>query len=330
MTDRPRLLFICGSLNQTTQMHQISRHLPDCEHAYTPYYLDGVLDWLRRLHLLEFTIAGYKLRRRCLDYLERHRLSLDEGGARGGYDLVVTCSDLVVPKNIRSRRVVLVQEGILDPPGLGLDLCRRFPSLPLWIAGTATTGLSRLYDRFCVASEGYRDYFVSHGAPPEKVVVTGIPNFDDCRRYADNDFPHRGYVLACTSDARETFKRDDRRSFIEAVVWIAKGRPLIFKLHPNENVRRATGEIRRHAPGALVFASGSAEAMIANCEVLVTQYSSTAFVGLALGKQVYSYFDTVTLRRLLPVQNASAAANIAAVCRDVLEGGAAAAEGRAA
>src|SRR5262247_260706 len=108
-------------------MHQIVRHLPEYEHAYTPYYVDGLLEGLRRLHLLEFTIVGYKLRRRCVDYLRRHRLPLDEHGARGGYDLVVTCSDLVMPRNIRDRRVVVVQEGILDPPGLPLDLCRRFP-----------------------------------------------------------------------------------------------------------------------------------------------------------------------------------------------------------
>jgi hypothetical protein len=60
--------------------------------------------------------------------------------------------------------------------------------------------------------------------------------------------------------------------------------------------------------------------MIANCDVLVTQYSSTVFVGLALGKECHSYFDLGELRRLLPLQNASAARNIAAVCRDVLAG----------
>ena len=58
--------------------------------------------------------------------------------------------------------------------------------------------------------------------------------------------------------------------------------------------------------------------MIANCDVLVTQYSSTAFVGLALGKEVHSYYGHDELLRLLPVQNGCAARNIAAVCREVL------------
>jgi hypothetical protein len=71
-------------------------------------------------------------------------------------------------------------------------------------------------------------------------------------------------------------------------------------------------------PGALVYADGSAEEMIANCDVLITQYSSTVFVGLALGKEIHSYFDLDQLKRLMPIQNHAAARNIAAVCGDVL------------
>jgi hypothetical protein len=266
----------------------------------------------------EFTVAGEKHVRRCLDYLERKRLPVDYRGRGGPYDLVVTCSDLVVQRVARRTRLVVVQEGILDPEGWKYRLWRRLPLLPRWIAGTATTGQSLAYDRFCVASEGYRDHFAARGVPPERITVTGIPNFDDCRRFLDNGFPHRGYVLVCTSDARETLKRDDRAAFLRRCVEIAAGRPLVFKLHPNENERRATREIRAVAPGAMVFARGSAEEMIANCAVLVTQYSSTVFVGLALGKECHSYFDLDTLRRLLPIQNGCAARNVADVCREVL------------
>ncbi len=314
----PRILFVCGSLNQTTQMHQIARELPGCEHAFTPYFCDAPLDWFRRAGLMEFTVAGRKLATRCLDYLRKEGLAVDERGRRGPYDLVLHCSDLVVPRVLRRSRVVLVQEGILDPEGWEYRLWRRLPLLPRWIAGTATTGLSRAYDRFCVASEGYREHFLSRGVPAAKLVVTGIPNFDDCRAYLDNDFPRRGYALVCTSDARETAKSDDRREFLHRALRLAGGRPLVFKLHPNEDVARATAEIHALVPGAPVFASGRAEHMIANCDVLITQYSSTVFVGLALGKECHSYWDEERLRRLLPVQNASAARLIARVCREVL------------
>jgi len=307
-------------MNQTTQMHQIAHELSEHEHAFTPYYCDGLLDWLHRAGFGQATVAGGKLVRRCLDYLEREELPVDHGGKDGPYDLVLTCSDLVVPRNTRGRRLVLVQEGILDPEGWEFRLWRRLPFLPRWIASTATTGLSLAYDRFCVASEGYRDHFVSRGVPADRITVTGMPNFDDCRRYLRNDFPHRGYVLVCTSDTRETLKRDDRPVFLRRCVEIAAGRPLIFKLHPNENEERATREIRRVAPEALVFARGSAEEMIANADVLVTQYSSTVFVGLALGKECHSYWDLDELRRLMPIQNGCAARNVAAACREVLAG----------
>jgi hypothetical protein len=314
------VLFICGSLNQTTQMHQIARELPEHEHAFTPYYCEGVSERLRRAGLAEFTVAGGKLAGRCLSYLWHEGLNVDYRALRGPYDLVVSCSDLVVQKSARATRLIVVQEGILDPEGPSYRIWRRLRFLPRWIAGTATTGLSLAYDRFCVASEGYRDHFVARGVPAERIAVTGIPNFDDCRRYLDNGSPHRGYVLVCTSDARETLKRDDRVAFLKRAIAIAAGRPLVFKLHPNEDAARATAEIHGMAPQALVYARGSTEEMIANCSVLVTQYSSTVFVGLALGKECHSNWDLDELRRLMPVQNGRAAANVAAVCRKVLAG----------
>lgn len=319
MRTRPRALFICGSLNQTTQMHAVSRALPECDARFTPFYGDAAVEAMRRLGLIEMSIGGNKRRGWCLEYLSDHDLAVDVNGREGDYDLVVHCTDLVVPQNIRGVPLVIVQEGILDPPGWLARVCKAAPWLPRALAGTSLTGLSGLFDRFCVASEGYRTFFESQGIDPHKLVVTGIPNFDDCRHYASNDFPHHGYVLVCTSDARETFKRDDRAGLVRRSLELAKGRQLVFKLHPNEDHPRATAEIHAIAPDALVLASGSAEEMIANAEVVVTQWSSTAFVALALGKEVHSNFPIEELRRLVPVQNGGRSAeNIARVCRELL------------
>jgi hypothetical protein len=316
---RKRIFFICGSMNQTTQLHQVSEHLREYEHSFSPYYCHGFDEILRRLGLMEFTIIGNKLAGRCRRYLQDHGLFIDYQGRNRPYDLVVTCSDVYVQKNIRGNEIVLVQEGITDPESIAFHLVKRFRFLPRWLAGTSATGLSDAYRAFCVASEGYRDFFIRKGVRPEKIVVTGIPNFDNCRRYCSNDFPYRHYVLVCTSPLREIFRGEDRKAFIQRAVAIASRRPLIFKLHPNENIERATREIHRHAPGAMVCATGSAEEMIANCDVLITRFSSTAFVGLALGKETYSDFNMDDMRRLTPVQNDSAALNIANVCRRVLE-----------
>ena len=316
---KKRIFFICGSMNQTTQMHQVSTHLGQYEHAFSPYYCDGLDEIFRRLGLMEFTIIGDKLASRCRTYLQDHHLAIDYQGKNRPYDLVVTCSDVYVQKNIRDHKIVLVQEGITDAESIWFRLVKRFRGLPRWLAGTSATGLSDAYRVFCVASEGYRDFFIRKGVRPEKIIVTGIPNFDNCQRYCSNDFPHRHYVLVCTSPLREIYQGEDREAFLQKAVKIADGRPLIFKLHPNENAQRAIREIHRSAPGAMVFTAGSAEEMIANCDVLITRFSSTAFVGIALGKETYSDFDMDQLRRLMPLQNNSAALNIANVCRRVLE-----------
>lgn len=317
-TTRQRILFICGSMNQTTQMHEIARHLTGYEQAFSPFYCDGIGEICRRLRLLEFTIIGDRLASRCRRYLEDHDLAIDDRGRNGPYDLVVTCSDVYVQRNIRASRIVLVQEGMTDPETRAFRLVTRFRFLPRWLAGTAATGLSGAYRSFCVASEGYRELFVRRGACPERIVVTGIPNFDRCREYRPTVFPHRHFVLVCTSPLREVFRGEDRKAFIARAIGIAAGRPLIFKLHPNENARRAIREIARQAPAASVFTTGSAEEMIASCDVLITRFSSTAFVGLALGKETYSDVDMDEMRRLMPVQNGAAASNIAEVCRGVL------------
>lgn len=317
---KKKILFICGSLNQTTQMHQIAKTLNEYEAWFTPYYSDGLEKFLYNARLAEMTVMGNKLANRCLDYLRHHQLPVDRGGTQHDYDLVVSCSDLVVQKNIRNKKIILVQEGMTDAETVAFHLVRALPFLPRWIAGTSTTGLSHAYHRFCVASEGYRDLFIRKGVAPDKIHVTGIPNFDHCERYHDNDFPYKNFVLVCTSDTRETFRYENRRKFIGNALKIAGGRQLIFKLHPNENVARATREINRWAPNALVYSAGSAEHMIANCAVLITRFSSTVYVGLALGKDVYSDYCVDHLKKLMPIQNnGTSALKIAGIIRHELE-----------
>jgi hypothetical protein len=131
--------------------------------------------------------------------------------------------------------------------------------------------------------------------------------------------PDRGYVLVCTSDLRETWRRDDRRAFLRQAQRIAAGRPLHFKFHPAEDASRAAREVRRVCAGAQIHQQKRTEELIANCDVLVTQFSSVAYVGLALGKEVHSYYDLAELKRLLPIQNGGrSAANIAHVSRELL------------
>jgi hypothetical protein len=317
-----KALFVCGSLNQTKMMHRVSQHLPQFDRYFTPYFCDGLGKLVQRSGALDFTVLGGRFLERTLRYLEEQGVALDLEGRDRRYDLVVTCSDLIVPRRIRDTKLVLVQEGMTDPENFAYHLVRTL-RLPRWMAQTSTTGLSDLYDIFCVASHGYKDLFVGKGVRPEKVRVTGIPNFDHCEAFRDNDFPHRDYVLVATSDMRETFKYENRRKFIEKAERIADGRPLVFKFHPNEDPHRAGREVERHAPGALYFSEGNTDHMIANCEALVTRYSSVVYVAAALGKEVHSDLSPEVLRHLLPLQNGGTSAqNIAKECLRLFEPGA--------
>lgn len=304
-------------MNQTTIMHQIALQMPESENYFTPYYADGYVGFLAKHNMLDFTILGGEFRKRTLEYLINNKLPIDIGGKNGDYDLVFTCSDLIIPKNILGSKIILVQEGMTDPENLAYRLVK-YLKFPRWLS-TAATGLSDKYDLFCVASENYKDFFIAKGINPKKLVVTGLPNFDNCLKYLDNDFPLKGYVLVATSDMRETFKYENRKKFINKAIEIAKGRQLIFKLHPNENIKRAVKEIKKYAPDAIIYDKMSAEVLIANCETLVTHYSSVVYVALALEKEVYSDFDVNELLRLLPIQNGGKSAhNIASVAKRLI------------
>ena len=318
---KKKVLYICGSINQTTQMHKISKELTEYDSYFTPYYSKGYwyIQLTRKVGLMDFSILGGQAKQNTLNYLKQNNLKLDDEGKQNDYDLVFTCSDMLIPKNIRDKKIILVQEGMTDPENWGYHLAKKF-NFPRWLGGTSTTGISNAYEIFCVASEGYKELFVSKGADPEKIIVTGIPNFDDCVQFLNNDFPHKRYVLVATSDMRETYKYENRKKFIEKVVEIAKGKRIIFKLHPNENYDRAIEEINKHAPGSLVFQKEKIDPMIANCDILITRFSSVVYIGLALGKEVYSDFDLDELKRLLPLQNgATSAKNIAMVARKTLD-----------
>ncbi len=314
------MLFIVGNHNTCTMLHRVAEELPECEAWFTPYYCNtlGLVDILRRLHLLEFAILGHDYRRLCLRYCAEHGLAVDLGGRRNRYDLVVTCSDVVVPANVAATPLIGVQEGMVDPPLFWYRMRRRLRWLPRWAAGTACTGLSGRYARYCLASDGYRDDFVARGAPAERLVVTGLPNFDDFRGHVRPGHWIEGHVLACTSDGRECLRRDNRRRFIEWCLEIAGDRPLAFKFHPNERMSRAVAEVQRWAPRARTITEGYGEELAANCAELVTEWSSLAYVGLALGKPTHSYRDLDRHRAMIPLQHGRGASNIAEVCRDVM------------
>jgi hypothetical protein len=320
---RKQILFIVGSPNQTSQMHQVAAQLPDYDCYFSQLYSKHIfIRHAVRAGMLDNTILGGEFRRKSDVYLDQHGLGNDYARSvyDNHYDMAVLCSDLYVPRDLRQLKTVWVQEGMTDPITSWAKWTRRLRLPAYWAANTAFNGSSNICDIYCAASDGYRQQFTRLGTEPARIFVTGIPNYDNAAAYLNNSFPHHGYVLAATSDIRETFRRDDRRVFIRQCVAIAAGRQLIFKLHPNEDKERGVREIREIAPEALIFTEGKTEHMIANCDELITQFSTVVYIGIALGKKVHSYFDVEKLKQLAPLQNGGqSAASIADLCRRYLE-----------
>ncbi len=315
-----KILFVCGSMNQTTQMHKISLELPEYEAYFSPFFATGFLGFLNRLKLVEYTILGGVVKRNAHNYIRENKLKLDYRGKRDDYDLVITSQDITFPSNLKKFKTILVQEGMTDPPDWRYHVTR-FLHLYRWCASTSMTGLSHQYDYFCVASEGFRKQFIERGISPNKIRVTGIPNFDNIvHEMKELKFEHKNFVLVATSDIRETLKYENRKKLIEYALKIANGRKLIFKLHPNENVKKRIAEIKKYAPDALVYHGVSIEPLLANCDVFITKFSSTLFPAFVLGKEVHCAIYNDELQKLVPIQNdGTSVKNIAVVAKELLE-----------
>ena len=323
---KKKALFLIGSPNQTTQMHQIARLLADeFEPYFSQLYYDG---WMRGFYAfllwsrgLERTVVSGHVKKKADAYLQKQGLKNDFENRvyKEQYDLIVCCSDIVVPWNLLARtKSVFVQEGMTDPLHWWARQVKRFTNFPILAIGTALNGMNNCCDLYCVASEGYAAHFRQIGVDAGKLVVTGIPNFDNMEKLRQNDFPHRGYVMVATTDMRETYRYDNRRAFFRAATRIAAGRPMLVKLHPNEKMDRAVAEAQAWCPpGTLIYTEGNTEAMIANAAELITQYSTVVYVALTLGIPAHSYFDLDDLKKKIPWQNGGTSAQrIANLCRE--------------
>jgi hypothetical protein len=315
---RKKILFITGSINQTSQMHQISSHLGDYDCWFSQVFPDSAFlkATMKLTPFANGTVLADHFRVRSESYLHQYGLQIDYMGNKNNYDLVMYCSDMVIADKFKQTKTIWVQEGMIDKrtPLTGVVKALGLP--PYFTGDTSLNGSTNVCDIYCAASEGYKDCFSKHGTDASKLIVTGIPNYDNHRQFLNNDFPFHNYVMVATTDMRETCRFENRRAFIKKAVKMAAGRPMLFKLHPNEKVDRAEAEIRKYSPaGTLIFHNGNTSHMIANCSELITQYSTVVYTGIALGKKVSSYFDVDDLKRLAPVQNGGTSAKkIARVC----------------
>lgn len=325
-TNRKNILCVVGSRNQTSQLHQVAQFL---ENEYNVYYTqifgEGMaFKAVAEMGVFDNTVLGRNssFTRASQEYIMNHQLKYDYRGNSKGidYDLALLSTDMIVPKNIRGIKTIWVQEGMIDPLNNKAKLVKKL-GLPSYTTGdTSLNGTSNIADIYCAMSNGYKDYFCSLGTQEQKILVTGVPNFDDIESLKKSQYSESGFVLVATSDIRELGGNDDRSVLIRKAVEVAKGRKIIFKPHPNENIERVSHEIKSIIPDATIITEPIIDTLIANCDVLITQYSSCVYIGLILGKIIYSYFPMEEIEAKKPLQTGGKSAEyIASIARDFLE-----------
>lgn len=323
MVNRKKILLLTGSMNQTTQMIGIAHQLQDYDCWFSQLFTDNALlnFLIDKTPLLDGTVISRPFRAAAELHLRAKNFKIDYRGKKNEYDLVIFCSDMLVPKRMLQQKTIWIQEGMIDKITWSSKLIKALKLPAVLCLNTSLNGTSNKCDVYCTGSEGYKAYITGMGTAPEKVVVTGIPNYDNAAQYLHNNFPHQDYVMVATSDIRETARAENRPQFIKDCVAIANGRQLLFKLHPNEQFDRAIKEIESIAPeNTLIFTEGNTNEMIANCAELITQYSTVVYTGISLGKKVHSWFDVADLMMMAPVQNnGNSTKHIADQCRSLLE-----------
>lgn len=323
---RKNIICFVGSLNQTKQLHQISKFLEDEYNVYfTQIFGEG---WFYRAiaesGIMDHSVFGLHstFTKVSREYIRDHGLKYDYRANSKGiyYDLALLSTDLIVPRMFRKMKSIWVQEGMIDPLRMKGILTKRL-RLPEFSTGdTSLNGTSNLMDISCCMSYGYKEYFTKWGTDKNKILVTGIPNFDNIATFNQVPYTESGYVLIATSDIRELGGNDNRIDLFKKCKDIANGRKIIYKPHPNENQARVIREARQVIPDIEVVTLPILDTLIAHCDTLITQWSSSVYVGLVLGKTVYSYFPIEELNAKKPIQNDGKSAEvIAAIAREFME-----------
>jgi hypothetical protein len=169
---KKKILFITGTMNQTTQMLQIAHELPEYDCWFSQIFADSPLInfVIKYTSLVNTTIISNHYKTQSEDFLREKGYQIDYSAALNQYDLVVYCSDLVIPDRLLRGKTLWVQEGMTDPYSLWSKVVRKLNLPPYLTGNTSLNGSSNVCDIYCAASEGYKDYFTMRGTEGVKFL----------------------------------------------------------------------------------------------------------------------------------------------------------------
>ena len=163
--------------------------------------------------------------------------------------------------------------------------------------------------RIAVFGEYFRELFVMHGIPAERIVVTGHPLMDEipvCNHDRETvrqvlGLPlDKAVVLLLTTATVEynLWRPSQRRSFMAHVLRACAEVPevqLVIKLHPREKVEEYHELIRDLGFEVPVYRDVDLHEVLGAADAAITTYSSTGLDALILGKPliVFDLFNKV-------------------------------------
>jgi len=316
---KKNILFIGSTVDQIKVMHTISDHLNPVHNCFfTPFYLDNVVSKLGLSRQLENIVFGKNYREDIFDYIQNNDLKLDECGESNHYDLVVTFSTLIIPKNIRNSRIVLLQDLMNEPRNFMAYFTKWF-KFSSYLNKPSSINLFERYDVVCVASPGYRKRFIRNGADPDKIALTGIPEFTTFPDTLPDDVLQRGVVHLVTLPLWGSLEKEYRKDLQMNLNWIADGRPIYFKLLPTDQPIIATRKIKNTLLNVRVFTGSRNHLKNIYERGLISKRTACLFTASVIGDKLHIFADAEVLRHLKPYQNSTASAEkIANVCKNLM------------
>jgi glycosyltransferase involved in cell wall biosynthesis len=254
----------------------------------------------------------YRLRK-----LVRNRLSAESDDFSAAYlctkalmaDLLPLCYLAISSVDFVDRMIKVASPDImcLMPDGFFLQrmaaaLAKRYDIPTLSCSAAIETGNSRsqmrhLYaDKKAAMGEIIKNLYIESGVDPERIVITGVAHFDQLfNRNKEQDKqvlaksgidPNEKTILFTTDNITLSETKEMLTGVISAVLKMNDVQ-LVIKVHPREDAEPYQEIAKKYRDSSIhVVKDTDLYALISNCELLVTKFSTTALEAMMVDKPV--------------------------------------------
>jgi hypothetical protein len=195
---------------------------------------------------------------------------------------------------------VMPQSGLLQQLAFSMTRKRGIPVLACsaaWETNTTVAFRTHLHaDRLAASGDKMRKIYLDSGLEPQRVVAAGLAHFD---RLFERDRPHdRQILIGCGIDPDKPYlvlatglitEEDEEEMLVGVIEAVLKIRDmqLVVKVHPREQVEPYQAIVDRYnSPGLHVVKDVDLYALLGDCKILITRFSTVALEAMMIDKPV--------------------------------------------